>query len=131
MPEAKETSFVYRHTRAFLESEALLVLAKDWPKPAPEKERPAILTEWKVSLAPFSEKGRRDRLRVFVETTTGGFKVRCEQETELNAEQEDPLSLEKADWSPVSSNGAAASKFLFDLHRRIEPKETWREADRR
>jgi hypothetical protein len=128
-PESKGTSFVYRHTQEFLEREALSVLSQDWPKPAPQQEPKSLLTDWRVSLSPFAEKGRRDRLRVFIEAVEGGFKVRCEQETEINDEQEDPLSLEKADWSSAACDGAFASKFLFDLHRRIAPRETWRDAD--
>ncbi len=123
-----ETSFVYQHSRAFLDHEIRTQLAREWSKPTTEVETGAWLTDWKEQLAVMSQFGRRHRLRVRVEAADGGFKVNCEQESQRNMEQEDPLSASKAEWDAAQTDGALAKKFLFDLHRRLNPKQAWREA---
>lgn len=123
-----ETSFVYAHTRDFLNDQVRAQLAREWPDPKVEAETGAWLSDWKVQLAVMSRFGRRDRLRVRIESAEGGFKVSCEQESQRNMEQEDPLSASKAEWKALTPDGALAKKFLFDLHRTLNPKQAWREA---
>jgi hypothetical protein len=124
------TDFTYKHTRAFLTAEINAQLEREWKDPAPDAETGAIVTAWREQLAVMSRFGRRDRLRVSIEGTDGaGWKVRCDQESQRNMEQEDPLNSEKADWESLQTDAALAKKFLFDLHRRLNPKQEWREAD--
>ncbi|MSR74758.1 MAG: hypothetical protein EXS14_04720 [Planctomycetes bacterium] len=123
------TSFVYQHTRVFLIDEVRTQLSREWPAPAIEAETQAVITDWKEQLAVMSRFGRRDRLRVVLEGADGkGWKVVCTQETQRNMEQEDPLSSSKAEWEAQETDAALAQKFLFDLHRRLNPKQAWREA---
>ncbi len=76
--------------------------------------------------------GRRNRLRVkIVEDEGKSFEVSATQESEMNTNQTNPLSLEEASWKEASNDGGFAVQFLVDLERRLTPPRRWEENEAR
>lgn len=129
-PRTEESILPYIHSEEFVRSEAKAVLAKKWSGTTENPETKQIETEWDVNLAPMGHTGRRHRLLVGIEgDPSRGYRVKATQESEVNTNAKNPLSLQEADWDEIESDGALALQFLFDLDRRLNPPKPWKSED--
>jgi len=122
------TNFTYRHTGDEMWKQVRSQVLKAWRITAEDRSAGEIVTTWDVRLHAMDRFGRRHRLKITLEgTDEKGYTVVAAQETEMNTNQDNPLAASEADWEEMNADGALAQRFLFKLHRRINPPKTWRE----
>lgn len=119
----------YKNSLDFIWSESLVVLKQQYRDiSSVDRVKRSITTAWDVQASPFSNQGYRSRLTVtFDGDVSSGFLVKAIEEEEINREEQDPLVLSEADWEPTTPSGARAQKFLWLLHRRLNPSQKWRD----
>jgi uncharacterized lipoprotein len=122
------TGFKYRHTGGELWKQLRSEVLEVWRIDSEDRRVGEITTAWDVRLHPMTRFGRRHRLKITLDgTDEEGYTVLASQETEMNANQGNPLVASEAEWEQVNADGALAQRFLFKFHRRINPPKSWRE----
>lgn len=130
--EPKKARYPWIHTHAFMWDQAKETLLAKWRIASEDRALDELLTEWDTQLSPMNTFGRRNRLRVkIVEVEGKSFEVSATQESEMNTNQTNPLSLEEASWKEASNDGGFAVQFLVDLERRLTPPRRWEENEAR
>ena len=130
-PTEERTSFKYRHSADEMWRQVTQEAREKWAIGEADRASLKIVTEWDVRLHAMNTFGRRHRLIITLEgADADGYTVVAAQETEKNTNQENPLVAAEAEWKPMPSDGALAGRFLFNLHRRLNPPKNWQETDR-
>ncbi len=120
----------YMHSYDFMWEECIAALRQQYRIEKADKEARTITTDWNEHLAVMAYQGYRTRLVVTIEgDVEEGYHVKAKEEREVNAEQVNPEASSEADWEPASADGGTLGKFRIALHRRLNPKESWRDAE--
>ena len=128
-PEPREVDLGQRYdfTKDYIWSELTDMVKRKWRVESEDKAAGTIVTRWDSNLHQMNTFGRRHRLTLMLEGQDGeGYSLAAKQETEINTNALDPMSLEEAEWEPTQSDGAFAHQLLMNFHNRITPRESWR-----
>ena len=133
-PQPFEDDWTERHKHSFdfMWEECIAALEAQYPIAEADRDTNTITTDWNENLAVMAQQGYRTRLVIVLEgDVENGYIVKGKEERELNTEQVNPTSSEEAEWEPASADGGSLARFRVALHRRLHPKEAWREAELR
>lgn len=131
-PYEDDWEMKYMHSYDFMWDQCIAALQQQYRIEKADEESHTITTDWDEHLAVMAYQGYRTRLIVTIEGDVDeGYKVKAREEREQNAEQINPDSSAEADWEPGTADGGTLARFRIALHRRLNPKESWREAEAR
>ena len=117
----------YQHTAEFMWEEVQVALAKYFRIAEKDFDTRTITTDWNEHLSVMSHHGYRERLIVTLDgDEEKGFSVQVKEEKQINTEQVNPQASSEADWEDAEAEGGALSRFRVALHRRLHPKESWK-----
>ncbi len=118
----------YQHSAEFMWEQIEVALGKYFSIDDANFGTRVMTTDWNEHLSVMSHHGYRERLIVTLDgDEVEGFSVNVKEEKQINTEQVNPQSSSEADWEDAEADGGALSRFRVALHRRLHPKEGWKE----
>ncbi len=127
-PYEDDWELKYQHTAEFMWEQVQAALAKHFQIAKKDFDTREIETEWNEHLSVMSHHGYRERLIVtLVGDEIKGFSVNVKEERQVNTEQVNPQASSEADWKDSEADGGALARFRVALHRRLHPKEGWKQ----
>lgn len=128
VPYEDDWDLKYQHSAEFMWDQVKYALNKHFEIAKADFKTREVETAWNEHLSVMSHHGYRERLLVTLDgDDETGYSVKVKEERQINTEQVNPQASSEAEWEDSEADGGALSKFRWALHRRLHPKESWKD----